>query len=85
MATGLAAMQAQSKPDYMFTSNWAGNGLARMGTINNRANKTDSLNRAFGAGDYINSLFGKSLSGSKLDKDLNNWAWADAKREQYGW
>jgi hypothetical protein len=64
LATGLAAMQAQKKPDYMFTSNWAGNGLARMGTINNRANKADSLNRAFGAGDYINSLFRGKLGGT---------------------
>jgi hypothetical protein len=85
LATGLAAMQAQSKPDYMFTSNWAGNGLARIGTIDNQKNKANNLNRVFGSGDYINSLFGKNLSSSKFNKDLNNWAWADAKREQYGW
>ena len=85
LATGIAAMQAQSKPDYMFTTNWAGNGLARIGTIDNQKNKANDLNRILGSGDYVSSLFDKSLSGSKFNKDLNNWAWANAKREQYGW
>lgn len=64
LATGLAAMQSQRKPDYTFTSNWAGNGLARMGTIDNQRRKANDLNRVFGAGDYINSLFKGKLGGT---------------------
>ena len=64
LATGLAAMQAQGKPNYMFTSNWAGNGLARMNTIDNQKNKANNLNRILGSGDYINSLFKGNLGGT---------------------
>ena len=84
LVTGLSAMQAQRKPDYMITTNWAGNGLARMNMIDNQKNKANNLNRILGSGDYINSLFNKNLSGSNFSGGLNNWAWADAKREQYG-
>lgn len=85
LATGLASMNTQREPDYLFTTQWLGNGLARTNTIDNKKNKTNNLNRILGSGDYVNSLFNKSLSGSNFNKDLNNWAWADAKREQYGW
>lgn len=85
LATGLAAMNTQREPDYLFTTQWLGNGLARTNTIDNKKNKSNDLNRILGSGDYVNSLFNKSLSGSRFNKDLNNWAWADAKREQYGW
>ena len=64
LATGLASMGAQSEPNYLFTTQWLGNGLARTNTIDNRKNKSNDLNRILGSGDYINSLFKGKLGGT---------------------
>lgn len=78
LATGLASMNTQREPDYLFTTQWLGNGLARTNTIDNKKNKSNDLNRILGSGDYINSLFRGKLGGTgNLSTNLSSDIYSD--------
>ena len=78
LGTGLAAIQSQREPDYLFTTQWLGNGLARTNTIDNKKNKSNDLNRILGSGDYVNSLFRGNLGGTgNLSTNLSSDIYSD--------
>lgn len=74
IGAGVSAYQAGRQPNYMFKTNWLGNGLAATGLINNTQNKQNQIDQAFGAGNMLSNLFGKgfSLFGNGGYDKLNN-------------
>jgi len=62
IGAGVSAYQAGQQPNYMFKTNWLGNGLAATGLINNSANRQNQMDQAFGTGNMLSSLFGKGFS-----------------------
>lgn len=87
------ARDASKQSDYIPTTQWLGNGLARTGYINNTANKQNKLDQTAGAANSIGQffeLFGKNkLSGTLDDSSDNQYSdeflsWLKDKQNQYG-
>lgn len=75
IGAGVSAYQAGQQPNYMFKTNWLGNGLAATGLINNMQNRQNQMDQAFGTGNMLSSLFGKGFSlfgNGGYDKLSNN-------------
>lgn len=92
----ISARQAGNMPDYIPTSQWLGNGLARTGYVSNAANKQNKLDQAAGATNAISSLFSKGYglfgrgfgdSNYTTTTDYNEQPflnWLHEKQGQYG-
>jgi hypothetical protein len=63
IGTAVSSYQSQNMPDYYFAPRWAGNGLATYQSVDNTSRKKNNLSQAYGAGDYLNSLFKSRFGG----------------------
>ena len=59
---GLSGAQANSQQSFLPTTQWLGNGLARINMNSNMANKQNQQGQAFGNTVMLGSLFGPSKS-----------------------
>lgn len=90
----MSAREAGNMPEYIPTTQWLGNGLARTGYISNAANKQNKLDQAAGATNALSSLFGKGyglfgrgFGDSDYATDYNEQPflnWLHEKQGQYG-
>lgn len=87
-----AARGAAQQKDYIPTTQWLGNGLARTGYINNTANKQNKLDQVAGASNSIGQffeLFGKNKLNNTLDGTNEQYTsdflnWLQNKQKEYG-
>ena len=80
----ISARGANSMPDYIPTTQWLGNGLARTGFINNTQNKQNKLDQAAGAANALGQTF--ELSRNRYDKKSNNnnfGEWLNQQQNKY--
>jgi len=88
----LASRQAGQMRDYIPTTQWLGNGLARTGYVSNAANKQNYLDQAAGATNALSSLFGKGFGifgrgfgdTNNSSDDYNSTYWDDYRYNPTG-
>ena len=84
----ISARGVNSMPDYIPTTQWLGNGLARTGFINNTQNKQNKLDQAAGATNALGQTFElfRNRYNDKYNDGLNNndfGEWLNQQQKKY--
>lgn len=84
----ISAREAGKMQNYIPTTQWLGNGLARTGYINNSAIKQNELDKATGATNALGqafSLLGNRFNTEDLNQDNSDFGkWLQQKTKEYG-